>query len=238
MELAIVLISQLGRLSLALLSCACAAKVFRFASGLGRPHRCQCARLEPSSRKCTVWSSREFDTSQVILGTFGALALIYLELRKASRNHLYWQTAMTRRPGFWSLAASRPRSVPNRRGQHNPETFDFLRFTHFCGTKRASGRVIFKQLTVSKRMRATLMVLRQTLYRRRRNPLPVIWNWLRRVAQGYFHYYAVPGNTDRPSAFRREVEQAWLHVLHGRGQHGRMQWIELRRYVALAVASP
>jgi group II intron reverse transcriptase/maturase len=119
-----------------------------------------------------------------------------------------------------------------KRGRRKPETFDFLGFTHICGTKRANGRFIVKRLTVSKRMRATLKALRQTLYRRRHEPIPVIGQWLRRLVQGYFNYHAVPGNSDRLSAFRREVAKAWLHALRRRGQHGRMQWSRLRRYVA------
>jgi len=42
-----------------------------------------------------------------------------------------------------------------RRGQSKPETFDFLGFTHCCGTDR-QGRFQVTRLTVKKRMRATL----------------------------------------------------------------------------------
>lgn len=119
-----------------------------------------------------------------------------------------------------------------RRGRRKPETFDFLGFTHICGTKRANGRFIVKRLTMSRRMRATLKALRQTLHRRRHEPIHVVGQWLRRVVQGYFNYHAVPGNVDRLGALRREVAKAWLHALRRRGQHGRMQWSRLRGYVA------
>jgi group II intron reverse transcriptase/maturase len=119
-----------------------------------------------------------------------------------------------------------------KRGRRRPETFDFLGFTHICGTKRANGRFIVKRLTSSKRMRATLKALRQTLLRRRHEPIHVVGQWLRRVVQGYFNYHAVPSNSDRLSAFRRDVARAWLHALRRRGQHGRMQWKRFRQYVA------
>ena len=119
-----------------------------------------------------------------------------------------------------------------RRGRRKPETFDFLGFTHICGRKRANGRFIVKRLTSSKRMRATLKALRQTLYRRRHEPIHEIGKWLRRVVQGYLNYHAVPGNSDRLSVFRREVARAWLHAVRRRGQHGKMQWSRFRRYVA------
>ena len=119
-----------------------------------------------------------------------------------------------------------------QRGLRRPQTFDFLGFTHICATKRANGRFTVKRLTSAKRMRVTLKALRQTLNRRKHEPIPVIGKWLRRVVQGYFNYHAVPGNSRRLSAFRRDVARAWLHALRRRGQHGRMPWARFQRYVA------
>ena len=119
-----------------------------------------------------------------------------------------------------------------QRGLPRPQTFDFLGFTHICATKKANGRFTVKRLTIAKRMRATLKALRETLNRRKHEPIPVIGKWLRRVVQGYFNYHAVPGNSRRLSAFRRDVARAWLHALRRRGQHGRMPWAQFRRHVA------
>jgi len=47
-----------------------------------------------------------------------------------------------------------------------PETFDFLGFTHCCSTKR-SGDFQVLRLTAKKRMRATLLAIRDELQRRR-----------------------------------------------------------------------
>ena len=119
-----------------------------------------------------------------------------------------------------------------QRGLRRPQTFDFLGFTHICGVTRTNGRFTVLRLTSSKRMRATLKALRQTLKRRQHEPIPVIGKWLRRVIQGYFNYHAVPGNSWRLSTFRKEVGRAWLHALRRRGQHGRMPWARFMRYVA------
>ena len=81
-----------------------------------------------------------------------------------------------------------------QRGLRRPQTFDFLGFTHICGVTRTNGRFTVMRLTSSKRMRATLKALRQTLKRRKHEPIPVVGRWLRRVVQGYFNYHAVPGN--------------------------------------------
>jgi hypothetical protein len=125
-------------------------------------------------------------------------------------------------------------SIAEMRSQRRPETFDFLGFTHICATTRAKGRFTVKRLTSSKRMRATLVALRQQLKRRCHEPIPIVGAWLSRVVmvKGYLNYHAVPGNSNRLGRFRREVARAWLRALRRRGQRGRMTWARFKRYVA------
>jgi hypothetical protein len=67
-----------------------------------------------------------------------------------------------------------------RRGEGKPATFDFLGFTHCCSRTR-QGEFAVRRLTVKKRMRAALTAPRDTLKRRRHEPVGVIGPWLRRV---------------------------------------------------------
>lgn len=115
-----------------------------------------------------------------------------------------------------------------RRGQGRPETFDFLGFTHCCGKNR-QGQFRVVRLTVKKRMRATLAVIRATLMRRRHEPVPDIGQWLNRVVQGYFNYHAVPTNLVRLDGFRSEVCRAWRHALLRRSQRHRLCWERFNR---------
>lgn len=115
-----------------------------------------------------------------------------------------------------------------KRGQGRPETFDFLGFTHCCGTTRKGGFRLLR-LTAKKRMRATLMALRQVLMRRRHEPINVVGQWLHRVVQGYFNYHAVPGNVQRLAGFRSEVCRAWRHALLRRSQRHRQSWDRFNR---------
>lgn len=121
-----------------------------------------------------------------------------------------------------------------KRRQGRPETFDFLGFTHCCGTTRRGGFRLLR-LTVKKRMRTTLATLRVALMRRRHEPLSTIGPWLHRVVRGYFNYYAVPGNLKRLGGFRSEVCRAWRHALLRRSQRHRLSWERFnrlaRRYV-------
>jgi hypothetical protein len=82
-----------------------------------------------------------------------------------------------------------------RRGEGKPETFDFLGFTHISG-KNGKGYFTVRRTTIGKRMRKKLQEIKQQLRQRMHDPVPQTSKWLRAVVQGYFNYYAVPGNLD------------------------------------------
>lgn len=114
-------------------------------------------------------------------------------------------------------------------GLGKPETFDFLGFTHCCGQYSGGFKII--RLTIKKRMRATLAALRETLMRRRHEPVPKLGKWLGRVVKGYFNYHAVPGNMQRLSGFLSEVCRAWRHALLRRSQRHNLPWTRFNRLV-------
>src|SRR5467141_2188694 len=110
-----------------------------------------------------------------------------------------------------------------QRGEGKPETFDFLGFTHISGKDR-NGASAVKRKTVSKRLRAKLLEVKQRLRRRMHEPVAQNGKWLRSIVQGYFNYHAVPGNTDRLSAFRCRVIRLWRTMLIHRGQKHHLTW--------------
>jgi RNA-directed DNA polymerase len=110
-----------------------------------------------------------------------------------------------------------------RRGLGKPETFDFLGFTHICAASR-KGKFWIKRITIAKRMRAKLKAVKEQLRRRRHEPVPDQGRWLRSVLRGHMGYFAVPGNTDRVSAFRNELTQHWYKALRRRSQRHRINW--------------
>ncbi len=117
-----------------------------------------------------------------------------------------------------------------RRGKGKPETFDFLGFTHCCGTTRQGGFKILR-LTIKKRMRATLKAIRGQLRKRMHQSVPLVGKWLRSVVQGYFNYFAVPGNAHRLTGFRNEVCRAWRRMLLRRSQRHGLSWKRFNRLV-------
>jgi RNA-directed DNA polymerase len=125
-----------------------------------------------------------------------------------------------------------------RRGESKPETFDFLGFTHVCGTTRKTGRFIVKRQTIRKRLSAKLKALTAELRHRWHVPVVQLGQWLRSVVRGWLNYHAVPGNMDRLNAFRSQVLRLWFRALRRRGQRRPMTWarflVLVRRWIPSA----
>jgi RNA-directed DNA polymerase len=117
-----------------------------------------------------------------------------------------------------------------RRGEGKPETFEFLGFTHVCGTTR-SGKFRVMRRTSSRRMGAKLHDVKAELRRRMHHPVPEQGAWLRRVVQGYFNYHAVPGNIQAMQTFRHRVAKHWHQTLRRRSQNDRTTWARTGRLV-------
>jgi RNA-directed DNA polymerase len=112
-----------------------------------------------------------------------------------------------------------------KRGEGKPETFDFLGFTHYCGTKK--GRFIVWRKTAGKRMRAKLQQLKQELRRRMHQPLAQVGEWLGSVQRGYYQYHAVPGNSATLGRFRHRLFWVWWKIVGRRSERG-MRWDRFR----------
>lgn len=123
------------------------------------------------------------------------------------------------------------------RGESKPETFDFLGFTHICGTTRKTGRFIVKRQTIRRRFSAKLVAIKEALRRRWHEPVAMTGRWLRAVIQGYFNYHAVPGNMDSLNSFRTQVIWRWHRALRRRSQRRRLTWVRFLRLVDVWIPS-
>ena len=114
-----------------------------------RPWRCDCRALR--GRQCGGFRTK----SQA--------QQFFEQLReRLARFGLSLNASKTRLIEFGRFAARNRR----KRGLGKPKTFDFLDFTHCCSTNR-NGDFQTLRLTVNKRMRATLLAIRDELKRRR-----------------------------------------------------------------------
>lgn len=123
------------------------------------------------------------------------------------------------------------RAQCEKRKEGKPKSFDFLGFTHCCGRTRNGKHYKLVRLTIKKKMRATLADIRAKLMRLRHEPIPQIGKWLRQVMQGYYNYYAIPGNLVRLNGFRSEINRTWRHALMRRSQRNRLNWARFNRLV-------
>lgn len=143
---------------------------------------------------------------------------------RLARFHLELHGEKTRLIEFGRFAAS------NRaqRGEGKPEPFDFLGFTHRCGTTKA-GKFVVKRHTARKKMRAKLRELAKELRARLHDPVREVGQWLARVVNGHYQYYAVPFNYPKLNAFRNHVLFWWKCALRRRGQKEDDTWDRANR---------
>ena len=115
-----------------------------------------------------------------------------------------------------------------RRGEGKPETFDFLGFTHICGTFKKGGFEI-RRISIKKRFTAKVKALRKAIKARRHDDVDDQGRWIRSVILGYRNYFAVPRNMGTVKRFRNEMLRAWYWALRRRSQKGgRMPWKTFR----------
>src|SRR5438128_2398042 len=130
----------------------------------------------------------------------------------------------TRLIEFGRFAAERR----ERRGLGKPETFNFLGFTFICGKTRA-GKFQIKRKTRRDRMRAKLRMVKEEMWRRMHQPVPLQGSWLRRIVTGYFNYHAVPTNFRALTVFRGEITDLWRRTLRRRSQKDRLTWARMTK---------
>ena len=111
-----------------------------------------------------------------------------------------------------------------KRGAGKPETFNFLGFTHICGTNHQTGQFTVHRRTMGKRMAAKLKDIRAKLRQRLHGAVGNTVDWLGAVVRGYFQYHAIPGNWARLRAFRNQVRWLWWRQLRRRSQRSRWTW--------------
>jgi group II intron reverse transcriptase/maturase len=113
-----------------------------------------------------------------------------------------------------------------RGGGGSPATFDFLGFTHYCGQTRA-GLFQVKRRTARKKMRAKLQDIHKEMRSRLHDPVHEVGQWLGKVLEGHYQYYAVPFNYEMLKAFRIHVLHRWKRTLARRSQKAKDTWARM-----------
>jgi RNA-directed DNA polymerase len=111
------------------------------------------------------------------------------------------------------------------RGEGKPSTFNFLGFTHICEATEKGFWV--KRIPRKEKIRATLKELKTALRRVMHEPISRVGAWLKRVLDGYYAYYAVPGGLWPLSKMRRQLGYLWYKVLLRRDQLRALTWARM-----------
>ena len=108
--------------------------------------------------------------------------------------------------------------------------FDFLGFTHYCGTSRA-GRFKLKWRSSKKRFRAKVRAMREWLRSSLCMPLAMLWQAVNRRLKGHYAYYHVSDNWAGVAEFRRRTMKALFWALNRRSQRRSFSWRAFNAYV-------
>jgi RNA-directed DNA polymerase len=117
------------------------------------------------------------------------------------------------------------------RGDGKPETFNFLGFTHYCGTDQ-KGKFTVIRKTMRQRMLKKLKAINLELQRRRHQPVGKQGRYVQAVIGGHVRYFGVPLNSRAIRAFRLVVIRLWKKWLSRRSQRGYLTWDRMQWYIA------
>lgn len=117
-----------------------------------------------------------------------------------------------------------------RRGEGGAEVFDFLGFTHYCGTSR-KGRFKLKWRTAKRRFRAKQAAMKEWIRAMRTAPLRAVWEGVNRKLQGHYAYFGVSDNWGWLGRFRTATMKLLYKWMNRRSQRRTFTFEGFLRYV-------
>jgi group II intron reverse transcriptase/maturase len=113
-----------------------------------------------------------------------------------------------------------PFAVQNarQRGQR-AQTFDFLGFTHYCGTRRDGKGFRMKRVTARKKFVAKLKDFKEWLKKARTLKTKELWETAKAKLRGHYNYYGVTDNLRGIVRFGFEVQKLLFKWLNRRGKN-------------------
>ncbi len=118
-----------------------------------------------------------------------------------------------------------------QRQKRRANTFDFLGFTHYCGTSRR-GKFIVGRQTSRKKFRKKCQELRTWLKAvRNAHPVKEWWPVLTAKLLGHYQYYGVSGNMRGVTRFYRLTLRLALKWLNRRSQRKSFSWAGFFAYL-------
>jgi group II intron reverse transcriptase/maturase len=104
------------------------------------------------------------------------------------------------------------------------ETYDFLGFTHYCGTRRDGKGFRMKRVTARKKFGAKLKEFKEWLKKARILKTKEIWETAKAKLRGHYNYYGVTDNLRGIARFGEAVKKLLFKWLNRRGKRGCLSW--------------
>jgi RNA-directed DNA polymerase len=117
-----------------------------------------------------------------------------------------------------------------RRGEGAPQTFDFLGFTHYCGTSRA-GRFKLKRKTSTKKLRMKLLDLNRWFWKQLETPIGDMWHTLNAKLRGHYQYYGINDNWPLLMAYRDHARRMAKRHISRRSQNSYFSWAKFNAFL-------
>jgi len=117
-----------------------------------------------------------------------------------------------------------------RRSEGAPQTFDFLGFTHYCGTSRA-GRFKLKRKTSTKKLRIKLLDLKRWFWKQLETPIGEMWHTLNAKLRGHYQYYGINDNWPLLMAYRDHARRMAKRHISRRSQNSYFSWAKFNAFL-------
>ena len=142
-----------------------------------------------------------------------------LLIERLGKFGLEVEPTKTRVVEFGRYAADNAR----RRGER-PETFDFLGFTHYCGTRRDGKGFRMKRVTARKKFTSKVKAFKEWLKMARTMKTKELWEIARAKLRGHYAYYGVSDNLHGILRFSEEAKRLLFKWLNRRGRRQSLNW--------------
>jgi len=112
-------------------------------------------------------------------------------------------------------------------------TFDFLGFTHYCGTRKDGKGFRMKRITSRKKFTAKLKAFKAWLKKARTMKTRELWDTAKAKLRGHYSYYGVTDNSPGINRFGYEVKKLLFKWLNRRGKRGSINWQKFEEMLKL-----
>ena len=112
-----------------------------------------------------------------------------------------------------------------RKRGNKPATFDFLGFTHYC-SKSSKGWFRVKRKTSRKKFRKKCKEMNSLIKAKRHMPVSELIQWINKVLDGYYNYYAITDNIPKCSEFLYRISRMLFYWLNRRSQKKSYTWLQ------------